>query len=347
MSKNRPDFDPNGIGLRNGHFIGLPFTEEEANIVIISVPWDVTVSYGAGTAMGASNILEASTQLDLYDPQIKDAWKFGIYLRPLDTMWLERRNELRPKVERYIAFLEEGGQVERSAPMKAILDEVNKASEALNKWVEAESIELLKRGKIPVILGGDHSVPLGLMRALSSQYEDFGVLHIDAHLDLRKAYEGFTYSHASIFRNALELSQITKLVQIGVRDFCEEEALLAEADNRIVTFFDADLKDDKFNGLTWKEQVRIIVTHLPHNVYVSFDIDGLRPDLCPNTGTPVPGGLEFDEALYLFTEILIQGKQLIGFDLCEVAGEGEWDANVGARLLYKMCNFLGTSSLDL
>ena len=139
-------------------------------------------------------------------------------------------------------------------------------------------------------VGGDHSVPLGLMRVMAERYPGVGVLHIDAHADLRKAYEGFTYSHASIMYNALqEAPGIGALVQVGIRDFCDEELETARADKRVVQFPDHELAAAGFAGETWQQVCNRIVETLPKQVYVSFDIDGLSPGNCPHTGTPVPG----------------------------------------------------------
>jgi len=148
------------------------------------------------------------------------------------------------------------------------------------------------------------------------------------------------YSHASIFCNALKIKNISKLVQIGVRDFCEEEYNFVENNKkRISLFTDYEIKKDLFEGKSLKRIFNDIVSELPENVYISFDIDGLIPNLCPNTGTPVPGGFTLEEVTFLFETIQSKGKKIIGFDLCEVAPEkgGEWDGNVGARVLYKLC----------
>jgi agmatinase len=339
-------FDPNGIGLRNNHFIGLPFTEEEAEIVLLPVPWDVTVSYSEGTATGPSNILQASTQLDLMDPMVPDAWKMGVFMRHPDEDWIEISGKLRNLSQQYIDFLEQGGSIEESPEMKDNLDFLNRMCGELQDWVLEESQKLVEANKLPGIVGGEHSVPFGLLKALAEKYNEFGVLHIDAHMDLREAYEGFTYSHASIFNNAMQIPQLTKLVQVGIRDYCEEEVAFMESQNgRIKTFFDMDAKAKAYEGISWKEQCMEMIKELPELVYVSFDIDGLRPDLCPGTGTPVPGGLEFDEAMYLIHLVVESGRKIIGFDLSEVAGLGnEWDGNVGARVLYRLSNLAGKSN---
>ncbi len=341
------NFDPNGVGLRNGHFIGLPFTEKTASVVFLSVPWDVTVSYGHGTAGAPANILESSTQLDLYDPAIPDAWKIGLYLKPPDPEILKLNNSLRGKAELLIEELEFGDTVEDSPHLDDLQKEINQTCEYLRNWVYRESSALLDAGKLVGILGGDHSVPLGYLQALGERHEAFGVLQIDAHCDLRPAYEGFVYSHASIFYNALAIPQMTQLVQVGIRDCCEQEVqLTADSDGRIQIFFEEQLRQEQFAGRKWAEQVEEIIATLPPLVYISFDIDGLDPKLCPNTGTPVPGGLELSEAFYLLKRVVESGRRIIGFDLCEVGGRGnEWDGNVGARILYRLGNLLSMCGL--
>lgn len=339
-------FDPSGVGLKNGHFIGLPFGEEDAQIVLLPVGWDVTVSYMAGTSTGPLNILDASSQLDLYDPDLPDAWKVGIYMRHHDLFITNRNEELRPLAERYIDYLEDGGKPENSLEMAARLEEINNACKLMKVWVYEQTKSLLKAGKCVGVVGGDHSSPLGFLEALGDFYpEGYGVLQIDAHQDLRKAYEGFEYSHASIFYNAMQLSQLKKLVQVGIRDTCEEELGFAEKhSDRIAVFTNSEINSRKFSGESFNSICQSIVEALPKKVYISFDIDGLLPYLCPNTGTPVPGGFEFDEAIHLIRSVVDSGREIIGFDLCEVAGVGnEWDGNVGARILYKLCNFMAKS----
>jgi agmatinase len=183
------------------------------------------------------------------------------------------------------------------------------------------------------------------MMSLASNHDSFGILQIDAHADLREAYEGFDYSHASVMYNALELAQVDKLVQVGVRDFCEEELFrIQKSHGRIKTFFDQDIKTAAFEGKTWQTQCIEIIKTLPEKVYISFDIDGLDPKLCPSTGTPVPGGLDFAQAMYLIKEVVKSGRTIIGCDLNEVApGVNEWDANVGARVLYRMALLMAVS----
>ena len=197
------------------------------------------------------------------------------------------------------------------------------------------------------MLGGDHSTPFGYIKAIAERYPDFAILQIDAHCDLREAYEGFVYSHASIMYNVLkEIGEVKKLVQVGIRDFCDEELnYIHNSDSRVVTFFDKVIKERQYEGETWKNIVDDIVSHLPEHVFVSFDIDGMDPKLCPHTGTPVPGGFEVEQIFYLLKKVHQAGKRIIGFDLNETGvSANEWDENVSARILYKLCSLLAATN---
>lgn len=333
-------FNPNDPGMANGNYFALPYSLEESEIALISVPWDVTTSYRAGTHKGPEAIIEASVQVDLYDVNVKDAWKTKIGTLPVDSKILKDNKKFRKIAENVIEGLEQGKEINE---LERDITLVNKASTELNNRVYTSCRELIKQGKITGVIGGDHSVPLGNIKAVSELCEEFGILHIDAHADLRKAYEGFTYSHASIMYNALsEINQISQLTQVGVRDFCEDEAEIINTDSRIRCFTDIEIRGNLFDGKTWKRQCEEIIATLPQNVYISFDIDGLSPDLCPNTGTPVPGGISFREVDYLLHMLANSNKKIIGFDLCEVSPgvSDEWDANVGARLLYKISQYI-------
>lgn len=321
-------FDPNSPGDPTGNLYGLPFDPEEAQVIVVPVPWDVTVSYRDGASRGPDAVLAASVQVDLFDPAVPDAWKIGLAMDEISADVCDRSKHF------------------RRLALEHALDAVNDSSTWLNAWVEARCGRWLDAGKAVALLGGDHSTPLGFMRALAGRHAAFGILQIDAHADLRDAYEGFGFSHASIMQNALKIPQVTALVQAGIRDFCDEEAAVIRSEPRVTTFFDRDLKRGRFEGATWAAQTAEIVAALPDQVYVSFDIDGLDPKLCPNTGTPVAGGFEYEEALYLIESVVRSGRTIIGLDLNEVApsdGGSEWDANVGARLLYRMCNLMALS----
>ena len=345
MSADLSMFDPNSVGLKSNNIFGLPFEENDAALVLLPVPWEVTVSYRQGTARAPEHIFDASLQVDLYDSDVVDGWQKGFYMLPVDRNIRKKSDYLRQCAELIISHLIDGGRVEDNEQLSEKLAEVNNGGKLLYNWVKEMTGRLLKEGKKVALIGGDHSTPLGFISALSEVHPEFGVLQIDAHADLREAYEGFTYSHASIMYNVLkEVSAVKKLVQVGIRDYCDEEiALIKQNPDRVATFFDKDIKEQQFEGRTWKDICGDIVASLPAKVYISFDIDGLDPKLCPNTGTPVPGGFELEQIFYLVKQVKQSGRELIGFDLNEVsAGEnsGSCDSMVGARALYKLCNFM-------
>ena len=268
-------FDPDGVGVDNGTYFGLPFEPGTAELVLVSAPWDVTVSYGAGTAHAPYAVR---------------------------------------KVRR-----------------------INEGCRAMNANIGAQAARWLDAGKTVGLVGGDHSTPYGLIRALGDRHGEFGILHIDAHCDLRDAYEGFEFSHASIMFN---VPSVKKIAQVAVRDFSGTEAALAASSARVATFDDLSLAAAMFRGETWDALCRRIVDALPQEVYVSFDIDGLTFENCPHTGTPVCGGLTFNQAVWLLDTLVRSGRRIIGFDVVEVAPapEAKVDAITGARMLWKLCN---------
>lgn len=333
-------FDPNGVGIANGNIFGFPVTEDEADIVIIPVPWDATASYGKGTSDGPKAILEASTQLDFYHHGLQKAYETKVFLTPISTEWKEINDRLCLRGIEYIQFLEEGGKLEENADYQETVNEITIAQRALAEQLEERAAQLLNKGKIVAVLGGEHSTPFGLIKAIDNLNQPFGILQIDAHADLRNAYEGFEQSHASIMFNAIHsCKNLVKLVQVGIRDIAESEVELIQSSNGMIdTFFDWDLKAQQYKGVNWHNQVIDIIASLPENVYISFDIDGLIPSLCPNTGTPVVGGFELEQVNYLIFELVKSGKKIVGFDLNEVAPgtSDDWDANVGARALWNL-----------
>lgn len=341
-------FDPSQPGLADASIFGLPFTSEESDIVIIPVPWEVTVSYGAGASDGPESILEASFQVDLHHQEFPELWKLGIFL-DLNTetaQWADDSARFKSLAQPIISALENGENIDDNKSLKRDLETINNVCNELNQSVKARTLHWLSKGKKVVLLGGDHSTPLGYYQALATKNDDFGILHLDAHMDLRIAYEGFEYSHASIMYNALQIPQISKIVQVGIRDFCEQEVEVAMAENnRVLVHTDLDLKAESFRGVTWEQQCDVIINSLPQKVCISFDIDGMYPWYCPNTGTPVPGGFSFEQAAYLLSKLANSGKEIIGFDLVEVApGDDDWDGNVGARMLFHMCGVLAKNN---
>ena len=306
---------------------GLNYSIEESDLILLPVPWEVTVSYRKGTIDGPKWILESSSQVEVFDIDFPDIYKRGIHMLTPDITIYTLGYDLRKMFEN-----------------KTYKDLINTGCQYMNDWVYQQTSNLLSSGKLVGLVGGDHSTPFGYIKALSDKYDNFGILQIDAHADLRVSYEDYNWSHASIMNNVLDqIPQMKKLIQIGIRDFCKEECEKFSSCDRITTFLDKDIKQELNRGVTWDKICNDIIEELPDNVYISFDIDGLDPKLCPNTGTPVPGGFDFDQIYYLLKLISDSGRKLIGFDLNEVScgcsGEGI-DSIIGARILYKLCNLL-------
>lgn len=335
-------FDPDGAGDPDGSVFGLPYAAEECSVVLVPVPWEPTVSYGRGTVRGPEAVRLASDQLDLYDAELAAhglarPWTFGVHMLPEDPQ-LHAWNEA---ACRGAAPIIEAGGVPAGDPAVA---EVDRLGAQLDTWVHTEAKRWHERDHLVGLVGGDHSTSYGAIQAAAEAHPGMGILHVDAHADLRVAYEGFARSHASVMHNVLDdLADVSKIVQVGIRDLSAAEAQRIERDPRVHTFFDHQLRAHR--GAAWEGYCETIVSALPAEVYISFDIDGLDPSLCPNTGTPVPGGLDFGQAMTLVRVLATSGRRIVGFDLVEVApppGEAQtpaqqWDGNVGARILYRLC----------
>jgi agmatinase len=335
-NRDPANFDPNAAAAGDGIF-GLPHDEADAAVVLVPVPFAATVSYGTGAEAGPAAILQASRQVDLFDLQTGRPYERGIHMRAADPRIAAAHARARPLVASVLADHGKGTSDARHGPAISTIDA---AGMLVNQHVHEAVAGILRAGKIPGVVGGDHAVPFGAIRATAERYPDLGILHVDAHADLRVAYEGFRWSHASIMDNVLrEVPQVGRVVQVGIRDFCEQEFdSIQRSNGRVVTHFDGEWQRRRYLGASFDSLCQEAIAALPPFVYVSFDIDGLDPSLCPNTGTPVPGGLSFGEAVHLLLAVVRSGRRIVGFDLVEVVpGADEWDANVGARLLYKLC----------
>lgn len=338
-------FDVNAPAAKDSGLFGLVTPIAEAKVVVVPVPFEATVSYSAGTARGPEAILAASHQVDLLDADVGRPYEAGIALDEPLAAAVAMNEPARAAARRCIDAIVEGRPV--ALADNALVDE---AGATMNRDLRERVTGLLQDGRIPVVLGGDHSVPYGAIAACAAYLGDrpLGVLHVDAHADLRDAYEGFTWSHASIMRNVVDRIPSVRLVQVGIRDFSDGELDVIKAQpGRITTYFDSHLRPARLAG-GFAQVAEAIVRGLPDHVYLSFDIDGLQPALCPHTGTPVPGGLSLDEIVTILDALIAADKRIIGLDLVEVAPAPElasedlaasWDANVAARLLYKMIGY--------
>lgn len=332
--------DPNAKATSKDGIYGLPFKESEAQVIYIPVPWDVTTSYQAGTSKGPSAILRASEQIDFFDLDYIDAYQAGPFMEKESSKIKKLNLKGRALAKKIINA--DDDSFKKNKTLQKNLNEVNLICENLNQEVYKKTKSILDKNKIAVIVGGDHATPFGAIKAYAEKYPNLGILHFDAHSDTRISYMGFSNSHASIMHNVMEkIPGVSKLVQIGIRDFCEQEFVYTRDHKKIAVYFDQTLAQRKMKGENFLAIAQEIISHLPDHVYISFDIDGLDPRFCPNTGTPVPGGLDYQEVILIINELVRSGKKLVGFDLVEVAPNpkdktNEWDANVGMRLLYKM-----------
>jgi agmatinase len=335
-------FDPDAAAQPGSGIFGLPHGPDEAAVHVLGVPFDATTSYRRGTAHGPEAVVAASAQVDLYDRLFGKPYEQGIWYRADDGTLAGWNDQARALADPVIAA---GGADPDSHEHAHLLAELAALGSRVNERVEEFTTDCLAAERLPVVLGGDHSVPFGAIRAAARAHPGLGVLHFDAHADLRVAFEGFEWSHASIFHNVLEqVPGVASLVQVGIRDLGHAEAMRCDADPRIHTLFDDEWAEVVARGGDRRQAIRRHLERLPQEVWISFDIDGLSPDLCPSTGTPVPGGLDWHQTMQWLEELVLRGHRIVGVDLCEVAppeGRGDpegasWDAVVGARLLYRL-----------
>ena len=320
---------------------GLPFDVDQSKLVLIPVPWEATASYGSGASRGPELIRNESTQIDLLDPFWGKLYRMGIHMLPIEPEILDLNEKHKPQAQKVMRLLETLPMEDPS--VQEILDTVNEGSDQINNWVYETAQKQLRQNKVAGVIGGDHSCPFGLIQALNEIHTDgFGILHVDAHFDLRHSYQGFSNSHASIMSNVLQkCPSVEKLVSIGIRDFCEEEYHFANECEGVHYLLDMRFQTMKFEGRPVQDILANIIDYLPQKVYLSIDIDGLCGHICPNTGTPVPGGLDYSEFAHLLRMLYQSKKEVIGFDLCEVAaptnGNHRWEGILGARMLYQLC----------
>jgi agmatinase len=269
---------------------------EKTKVVVLQCPYDTTASYMKGTRNGPGAILDATEYLELFDDELrKETYRVGIYTPPALLL-----QELTPK---------------------------NMVSK-----VKEEVLEVLKSGKMPAVLGGEHSVSIGSAWAASEMFKDLSVLHLDAHFDLRDEYEGEKFSHACVARRFLERCAV---VQVGMRSLSKEENdFLAGKPDHLKSLSVYDI----FNAVTWKDDA---VKHLSENVYISIDLDVLDPSIMPSTGTPEPGGMGWYELLGLLKGVA-KSKNIVGFDIVELMpSEGNHAPDfLAAKLLYRLIGYI-------
>ncbi len=271
-----------------------------SKFVIISAPFEKTVSYGHGTAAGPQAIVEASQYVEFYDDYLdyEAAFEDGITtLEPLEFSEIDTFEESFDKISNIVK-------------------------------------KVLNDNKIPIVLGGEHSISSAVYKSFHQKYENISVLHFDAHSDLRDEYSGTKFSHACVMKRIFEMN--SDITQIGIRAQCREEAEFIKEHN-IKTYYMQKIRKNIY-GTNWVDEV---VNNLKENVFLSFDVDAFDPSVISATGTPEPGGLFWDETLGIL-ENVIKNKNIIGFDLVELAPVQEntiSDFNT-AKLIYKIISMI-------
>jgi agmatinase len=302
-------------------FLGFQSKFKEADVVVLPVPYDSTATYGVGSRFGPSAIIEASTQLELYDIELGKNIDDELCIHTLEELL-----------------------VDKGSPAITV-DLVKKAVE-----------EILKHEKKPVVFGGEHSITSGVVEALEdvsvlqidahsdlrNSYEgtkNVSVLQIHAHADLRDSYEGAKYSHACAMRRVRDITKNT--VSVGIRSMCDEEAeYIKNEDMEDSIFYADDLNKNRTNGKISEEDIDEIVSQLKENVYVTVDVDAFDPSLVPGTGTPQPGGLGWYDVLAIMKSVS-EKKKVAGFDIVEVLPMPPLRTSefIAAKLAYKMMGY--------
>ena len=263
---------------------------DNSKIVLIPVPYDGTSTWGKGADKGPKAFLEASENMELYDIETdSEVYKNGIYL---------------------------------TEPVP-----VNATPEAMVDAVHQETKSFIKKNKFVTIFGGEHSISIGTIRAFNEMFPNLTVLHIDAHADLRKSYEGSACNHACA---VYEASQNTNLIQVGIRSMDAKEKSVMDLDK---TYFAHEMAIDD----SWVDSA---IDQMTENVFITFDLDAFDPSILPSTGTPEPGGLLWYETLDFLKQIF-EEKNVVGFDiveLCPNAADKSSDF-LAAKLYYKMLSY--------
>ncbi len=343
--------DPDEPSPAGSGIFGLPSSSENASIILIPIPFDATASQATGSAQGPAAILDASRFIDLYDHRLGPIHTAGIQMLNQESWINELSTQTRTLTE---PIIQKGGPDASDPPA---INTIDAAGKKIRDWSYTIACSVLQNKQTPAVIGGEHAVSLGNIAACAQHHPGLGILQLDAHMDLRLAYEGFSFSHASIMRNVMDsLPDVASLTQVAIRDYSAGERSFCQTNsNRITSFFADDIFDHLAQGAPFASICDHVIQTLPTHIYISFDIDALDPANCPNTGTPVPGGLTYEQAIYLLYRIAEAGKIIVGFDLVEVAPPHPspphpatpiytntpvtppWDAFVGSMVLYRLC----------
>jgi agmatinase len=298
------------------------------NVQVYSVPLSLSTTFRHTTHAAPHAIQSMMHQLDPSQP-------YG--LPSVELNWLPIQPKIQTLQTNYQSVSKDiiksfNTNKPFTTEQQVTLQSMNKETATCYQTIEDDCTAALKKGPL-ILCGGEHGSGLGYIKALSKQGKPFGILQIDAHMDCRTHYAGYTFSHASAITHYSKST--THVTQVGIRDYTEEEQVFQNKSKTTYNvFYDDQLHADLFNGTTWHAICEKIIKSLPEHVVISLDIDGLCPSYCPDTGTPVPGGLSYNQCCYLLS-MVAQQRQIIGAELVEV-GQGineDTNAIVGARLL--------------
>ena len=329
----------NSSSDNGGYYFRDAMSVQDAEVVLVSAPWAVTSAAGQGAAYTPDAIIDASTAVSLYDTVSQISIEGKVATAEVDYDLQESSLQLGGDAAKVVSHIEDGGTLSGDYFIRKV-NRINIGFRDMHRSVGKRVFRFADKGKIVGVVGGDHSVTLGAVRSISSVYPEMGVLFIDGHCDLRQSGKIFAYSHLSIARNIIdEVPQIAKMVQVGARDMSLEEVEFATSHPKIELFSHEDMVRSHYSGENWINICDKIAESLPKQVYISFDIDALTPECCPNTKRPIAGGMSFDQAVILINRVVESGRQIIGFDLTEVVpvSEGSIDSAIGARMLVKLC----------
>lgn len=321
-----------------GYYFGEKTQPAEADLVIVSAPWSVTSDYGRGATYTPDAVIDASAESNLYDVETGFSAEGRVATAEIDYNIQELSEHLGREAERIaMRFHDEATSVVEYAARK--VKHVNEGFAEMHASVYGQTKCWVSKGKSVAVIGGDHSVSFGAIKAVAEHHGEVGVLFIDAHADFVRSGEIFPYTHRSIARNIVEqIPSVSSLVEVGVRDINREEMASLLSHDKVKLFLAERVAARRFEGESWGDLCREMVDKLPQKVYISLDIDALKIEFCTHTNTPVPGGMTFDEVVYLVNCVVKSGRQIVGFDIVEVVSnlDNKMDAIVAVRLLTKM-----------
>jgi len=310
------------------YIFGTPVNYIKSKIVILPIPFDGTSSYRKYSQNAPYKILEASNQVDLFDIDFGNLYRRNVYMEKISPLIIKINNYILSIQKKFFTSFDSA-------------EKINSIMSANNNFIYKWTLNALNADKIPILLGGEHSIIFGAIQACFNVYKsrELSILHFDAHSDMRLNYDGFNYSHASIINNIQNrISTPKRIIQVGIRDVSYSEYKQIQLSNEIYSFLDKDIRKYKLLG-SFDVLSEDIIEKLGDLIYITIDIDGLDIPYCSNTGTPVPGGLNFDHIIHILSNIKKKKKRIIGADICETSSS-TLDSIVSMRLLYKLTGVL-------